>query len=265
MSEWAEILWGSTKSQNNKILKISAHLDNKQKSFVPKKNCGMLVFETLKNKISHFLNSNTCFCSQLYGTFIVWGVFRDVHTNYFQWLLTQIQIPVLATGPYLTLEEQLPHPDLGIFMLLNTHVGTMIFQVGQDVYSIIQRHQTLFKSELYAPWKLKLEHFLICREWKEWKELNLIQPYCCNVFAFWLFCAIKTLDLLKYQMTTFSDFYILCWFSLMLVQGLLNCFKGSVGNPTKYDFSPFYASHIVLNWKWMSKNQSSSNSTSQGC
>ena len=28
----------------------------------------MLVFETLKNKISHFLNSNTCFCLQLYGT-----------------------------------------------------------------------------------------------------------------------------------------------------------------------------------------------------
>ena len=28
--------------------------------------CGMLVFETLKNKISYFLNSNTCFCSRLY-------------------------------------------------------------------------------------------------------------------------------------------------------------------------------------------------------
>jgi hypothetical protein len=29
----------------------------------------MLVIETLKYKISHFLNSNTCFCSQLYGMF----------------------------------------------------------------------------------------------------------------------------------------------------------------------------------------------------
>ena len=113
-----------------------------------------------------------------------------MHTNYFQWLLIQIQIPVLATVPYLTLEEQLPHPDLGIFMLLNMHVGTMIFQVGQDVYSIILRHQTQYKSESYAPWKSKLERFLICREWK---EFNLIQPYCCNVFAFWVFCAINTL------------------------------------------------------------------------
>ena len=40
--------------------KISAHSDNKQKSFVPKKNFGMLVFETLKNEKSDFLNSNTC-------------------------------------------------------------------------------------------------------------------------------------------------------------------------------------------------------------
>ena len=27
----------------------------------------MLVIQTLKNKISDFLNSNTCFCLQLYG------------------------------------------------------------------------------------------------------------------------------------------------------------------------------------------------------
>ena len=39
---------------------FSAHSDNKQKSFFPKKNCGMLVFETLINKNSDFLNSNTC-------------------------------------------------------------------------------------------------------------------------------------------------------------------------------------------------------------
>ena len=55
------------KSLINKMLKISAFYLEKQKSFVPKKNCGMLLIETLKNKISDFLNSNTCFCSQLYG------------------------------------------------------------------------------------------------------------------------------------------------------------------------------------------------------
>ena len=40
--------------------KISANLDNKQKSFIPKKKFGRLVFETLKNQKSDFLNSNTC-------------------------------------------------------------------------------------------------------------------------------------------------------------------------------------------------------------
>ena len=49
------------------LKKISAYYLQKQKSFVPKKNCSMLVFETSKNKISVFLNSTTCFCSRLYG------------------------------------------------------------------------------------------------------------------------------------------------------------------------------------------------------
>ena len=40
--------------------KISANSDHKQKSFVPKKKFDMLAFETLKNKKSDFLNSNTC-------------------------------------------------------------------------------------------------------------------------------------------------------------------------------------------------------------
>ena len=31
----------------------------------------MLVFETLKNKNSDFLNSNTCSCSRLYGILLV--------------------------------------------------------------------------------------------------------------------------------------------------------------------------------------------------
>ena len=31
----------------------------------------MLVFETLKNKKSDFLNSNTCFCSPLYGMYFI--------------------------------------------------------------------------------------------------------------------------------------------------------------------------------------------------
>ena len=42
--------------------------NNKQISFVPKKKIGMLVFETLKNKKSDFLNSNTCQCSRLYSS-----------------------------------------------------------------------------------------------------------------------------------------------------------------------------------------------------
>ena len=44
------------------MLKISALYLDKQKSFVPKKICSMLVIETLKCKISDFLNSNMCFC-----------------------------------------------------------------------------------------------------------------------------------------------------------------------------------------------------------
>ena len=39
------------------MLKISAFYLDKQKSIVPKKICGMLVVETLKCKISDFLNS----------------------------------------------------------------------------------------------------------------------------------------------------------------------------------------------------------------
>ena len=52
-----------------KILKISAFYLDKQKSFVSKKKCSMLVIKTLKWKISDFLSSNTCFCSQLYGKY----------------------------------------------------------------------------------------------------------------------------------------------------------------------------------------------------
>ena len=47
------------------MLKVSAFYLDRQKSFVPKNKCGMLVIETLKQKISDFLNSNTCQCSQL--------------------------------------------------------------------------------------------------------------------------------------------------------------------------------------------------------
>jgi hypothetical protein len=54
----------------NKMLKISAFYLEKQKSFVPKKICGMLLIETLKSKLSDFLNSNTYFCSRLYGTYL---------------------------------------------------------------------------------------------------------------------------------------------------------------------------------------------------
>ena len=48
-----------------KYLFFSAHLD--KKVLFLKKICGMLLFETLKIKKTDFLNSNTCWCSQLYG------------------------------------------------------------------------------------------------------------------------------------------------------------------------------------------------------
>ena len=51
------------------MLKMSAFYLDKQKSFIPKKICGLLITETLKSKISDFLNNNTCFCSRLSGIF----------------------------------------------------------------------------------------------------------------------------------------------------------------------------------------------------
>ena len=47
------------------MLKISAIYLDKQKSFDPKKKCGMLVIDTLKCKISDFLNSNTFSCCNI--------------------------------------------------------------------------------------------------------------------------------------------------------------------------------------------------------
>ena len=55
------------KCEINKMLKISAFYLDKQKSFVPKKICGIILIKTLKSKIYDSLNSNTCFCLQLYG------------------------------------------------------------------------------------------------------------------------------------------------------------------------------------------------------
>ena len=42
------------------VARISKRPNDKQKSFFPKEKIGMLVFETLKNKKSDFLDSNTC-------------------------------------------------------------------------------------------------------------------------------------------------------------------------------------------------------------
>ena len=47
---------------------ISAFYLENQKSIVPKKICSMLLIKTLKSKMSDFLNSNMCFCLQLYGS-----------------------------------------------------------------------------------------------------------------------------------------------------------------------------------------------------
>ena len=87
MSELAEILWASTKSQNNKMLKISAFYLDKQKNLFLKKICGMLVFETLKNKISDFLNSNTSFCLRLY---CIWYIHYTAQTTVFHFVLPKL-------------------------------------------------------------------------------------------------------------------------------------------------------------------------------
>ena len=49
------------KSQNNKLLKISAHYLEKKNVLLLKIFLGMLVIKTLKTKISYFWNSNTVF------------------------------------------------------------------------------------------------------------------------------------------------------------------------------------------------------------
>ena len=54
---------------------ISMKSNDKQKSFIPKKD-GMLIFKTLKNKKSDFLNFNTCFCLRLYS---MYGFFENMY------------------------------------------------------------------------------------------------------------------------------------------------------------------------------------------
>ena len=49
------------------MLKISAFYLENQKSFVPKTIMRHVTNQDFKSKISDFLNSNTCFCSRLYG------------------------------------------------------------------------------------------------------------------------------------------------------------------------------------------------------
>ena len=72
MSKWAENLL------DKHIIRLSSHylqnlsiFTNKKVLFL-KKLCGILVFETLKNKKKYFLNSNTCFCLRLYGS-LIWS------------------------------------------------------------------------------------------------------------------------------------------------------------------------------------------------
>ena len=58
----------------------------------------MLVFETLKNKKSDFLNSNTCSYSRLYGSpFLVQG---RLCRSYFDWL-SAAKTPVMVVLPVL--------------------------------------------------------------------------------------------------------------------------------------------------------------------
>ena len=59
------------KSSFIKMLKMSAFYLIKQKSFAPKKICGMLLIETLNCKIHDFLNSNKCFaCNFMANAFL---------------------------------------------------------------------------------------------------------------------------------------------------------------------------------------------------
>ena len=74
MSKWAEkkVTW----HLSSHYLQNLSIFTNKKVLFL-KKICGMLVFETLKNKKSDFLNSNTCFCSRLYVSVSVTSLLED--------------------------------------------------------------------------------------------------------------------------------------------------------------------------------------------
>ena len=69
VTNWIQIWLVTCPKMSKSCLKELSTLT--KKSYVPKKICGMLVIETLKSNISYFLNSNTCFCSRLYGKYIL--------------------------------------------------------------------------------------------------------------------------------------------------------------------------------------------------
>ena len=56
-----------TDSRNPFSMISSFYLKEQKKVLFPKKVYVMLVIQTLKCRISYFLNSNTCFCLRLYG------------------------------------------------------------------------------------------------------------------------------------------------------------------------------------------------------
>ena len=82
------------------MLKTSAFYLEEQKSFVPKKICGMLVIETLKSKISDFLNSNTCFCSRLYS---MWDKAR---------IVDKIKLSCVVSGQPCIENSRIPHSKI---------------------------------------------------------------------------------------------------------------------------------------------------------
>ena len=81
------------------MLKISAFYLEKQKRFVPKKSAPMLVIETLKCKISDFLNSNTCFCSRLYSIcfFTLEQLTISYHTRFFDFCPKDLKYRIVAS------------------------------------------------------------------------------------------------------------------------------------------------------------------------
>ena len=84
-----------------------------KKSFVSKKICGTLLFETLKIKKSYFLNSNTRICSRLYGKCKVTRAFLKLNLMNFFIRIWYFCLKCLACN-----SENVAYFKFGFFWLL---------------------------------------------------------------------------------------------------------------------------------------------------